>query len=80
MVTSITELTGMESGKIQIQELFKFVSLGYTGANGKVRGYFTGCDIAPGFYEELRGTGNLLDMAIFSPTDPASLELEEVAE
>jgi len=42
-VTSITELTGIESGKIQIQELFKFVPLGYLnedGKTGKVRGYF----------------------------------------
>ena len=29
-VTGISEITGMESGKIQIQELFKFVNEGYT--------------------------------------------------
>jgi pilus assembly protein CpaF len=66
MVTSITEITGIESGKIQIQELFRFQSQGY-GANGKVRGFFTGCDIVPGFYEELRATGKDLDMDIFRP-------------
>jgi pilus assembly protein CpaF len=67
-VTSITELTGMESGKIQIQELFKFVSLGYLnedGKAGKVKGYFTGCDMIPSFYDELRATGNMLDVNIF---------------
>lgn len=69
-VTSITELTGMESGKIQIQEVFRFHSQGYTGHDGKVRGFFTGCDIVPSFYEELRATGNDLDMAIFKPAQP----------
>lgn len=74
-VTSITELTGMESGKIQIQELFKFVSLGYANDNGKagkVQGYFTGCDMVPSFYDELRATGNMVDVGIFKPTAPAS--------
>ena len=75
-VTSITELTGMESGKIQIQEIFKFVSKGYGkpaqhGAN-KVQGYFTGCDMVPGFYEELRAVGGDLDMRIFKPHEQES--------
>ena len=72
LVTSITEVTGMESGKIQIQELFRFHSQGYTGNNGKVRGYFTGCDMVPRFYEELRATGSNLDMTIFKPHEEAS--------
>ncbi|QNA88722.1 Flp pilus assembly complex ATPase component TadA [Massilia sp. Dwa41.01b] len=72
-VTSITELSGMESGKIQIQELFKFVNKGY-GAGGdhggnKVQGYFTGCGMVPTFYEELRAAGADLDMRIFDPVD-----------
>ena len=68
-ITSITEITGMESGKIQLQELFRFQNQGYTGENGKVRGFFTGCDMVPSFYEDLRATGNELDMAIFKPVD-----------
>ncbi|MDB5822455.1 MAG: hypothetical protein JWR21_1159 [Herminiimonas sp.] len=64
VVTSITEVTGIESGKVQIQELFRFQSQGY-GENGKVRGLFTGCDIVPGFYEDLRATGKALDVDIF---------------
>ena len=71
-ITSITELTGMESGKIQIQELFRFHNQGYVGENGKVRGVFTGCDMVPSFYEELRTIGNDLDMAIFKPAAGAS--------
>ena len=68
-ITSIVEITGMESGKIQIQELFKYVSQGYTGTDGQVKGHFTGCDLMPGFYENLRATGNDLDISIFKPVD-----------
>lgn len=70
-ITSITELTGMESGKIQIQELFRFHHQGYTNDGGKVRGFFTACDMVPSFYEELRATGYPLDMAIFKPAEAA---------
>ncbi|MDB5796839.1 MAG: type secretion system protein [Paucimonas sp.] len=72
MVTSITEITGMESGKIQLQELFRHVNQGYTAPGNKVSGYFTGCDLVPGFYEELRMTGNDLDMDIFKPVEPGA--------
>jgi pilus assembly protein CpaF len=63
-VTAIAEITGMESGKIQIQELFRFVNTGY-GSGDRVTGYFTGCDMAPAFYEELRTGSRELDMSIF---------------
>lgn len=67
MVTSITEITGMESGKFQMQELFRFVNQGYANtANGtRIRGYFSGCDMVPSFYETLRAAGNTLDFSIF---------------
>ncbi len=67
-VTGITEISGMESGKIQIQELFRFVNKGYSQNYGKVTGYFTGCDMVPNFYEELIAVGDPLDMAIFKPS------------
>jgi pilus assembly protein CpaF len=69
LVTSITEITGMESGKIQVQELFRFHNQGYGAGGGKVQGYFSGCDMVPTFYEELRATGSALDMAIFKPAE-----------
>ena len=67
LVTSITEITGMESGKFQMQELFRFVHLGYAGKSGAttVNGYFSGCDLLPGFYETLRSQGQPLDTTIF---------------
>lgn len=70
-VTGISEITGMESGKIQLQELFKFVNKGYAGGEGKVRGYFTGCDLIPSFYEERRAFGDDLDLSIFKPHEAA---------
>lgn len=73
VVTSITEITGMEGGKFQMQELFRFVNLGYetTPDGNKVRGYFSGCDMVPSFYESLRAVGNALDMGIFKPGAPS---------
>ena len=69
LITSISEITGMESGKIQMQEIFRFHNQGYTGPNNKVRGIYTGCGMVPTFYEELRATGRDLDVGIFMPAD-----------
>jgi pilus assembly protein CpaF len=52
-----------------MQELFRFVSQGYRGADKRVAGYFTGCDMVPTFYEELQASGAQLDMAIFRPVE-----------
>src|SRR6218665_606086 len=70
MVTHITEISGMESGKIQLQDLFGFVNRGYAmQADGlsKVQGPFSGCDTVPHFYDELRASGAKLDLDIFRP-------------
>lgn len=65
-VTSITELVGIENGKIQTQELFRFERRGY-GADGKVQGQFAACELIPTFYEELREHGAQVDLSIFAP-------------
>jgi pilus assembly protein CpaF len=81
MVTSITEVTGIESGKLQLQELFRFANQGYgNGAGARLRGYFTGCDMAPTFYESLRFSGRPLDMGIFKPTHVDDLPEDEFDE
>lgn len=70
LITHITEISGMESGKIQMQDLFAFVNRGYAlQANGspKVQGHFSGCDLVPHFYEELRAAGADLDLEMFRP-------------
>jgi len=63
-ITRITEVTGVESGKIQLQDLFEFVETGFT-AERKTDGYFTGCDAVPEFYEKLRQIGVAVDLEIF---------------
>lgn len=62
-VTSITEVTGMEGGRIQLQELFRFERRGLQ--DGRTSGYFSGCDTTPSFYDELRDIGVGVDMRIF---------------
>jgi pilus assembly protein CpaF len=64
-VTSISEITGIEGGRIQLQELFKFDSRGY-GENGKIQGSFVPCDFVPSFYDELRAQGASLDLSMFT--------------
>jgi pilus assembly protein CpaF len=66
-VTSITEITGMERGVVQMQEIFRFQRQGFYD-NGKVRGSFMPCGYVPTFYEELREFGVDLDLSIFGDT------------
>jgi pilus assembly protein CpaF len=69
IVTHVAEITGMESGKIQLQEIFRYRAQGHSGPNHKVDGFFTGCGMVPSFYEELRATGHPLDIDIFRPDE-----------
>ncbi len=64
LVTGIVEVTGIESGRIQLQELFRFEPSG-RDAHGCIQGRFTGCDAVPAFYDELREAGIPVDLSIF---------------
>lgn len=64
-VTSITEITGMESGVIQMQELFRFAVQSPGIGQGRTRGDFTGCDAIPECHEALRAAGVDLDLRMF---------------
>jgi pilus assembly protein CpaF len=68
-VTSITEISGIENGKILLQELFRFEQRGYgassSGGMGKVQGGFSGCNAIPSFYDELRERGVDCDLSLF---------------
>jgi pilus assembly protein CpaF len=55
-ITAITEVTGVESGRIQLQDIFVFNREGYT-AEGKVKGMFAATGAVPEFLEELREAG-----------------------
>ena len=67
-ITRIAEITGIDHGTIQMQELFRFERTGFD-ANGKIQGYFTGCGQIPTFYEEVQRAGVPLELAVFSKRD-----------
>ncbi len=56
VVTSVAEVTGMESGRIQLQELFRH----------ERTGGFTGCGAVPSFVQQWREAGAGVDAAWFS--------------
>ncbi len=63
-VTHISEITGIESGTIQLQDLFLFRQHGY-GPDGKVQGEFVATGAIPEFYETLSQRGTLTDLSLF---------------
>lgn len=67
-VTSICEVCGIENGRIQLQELFRYEQRGHQ-PDGRVRGHFSGCDTVPAFYEDLRARGQPVDLSIFARVD-----------
>jgi pilus assembly protein CpaF len=54
-IASIVEVTGVEAGRVQMLEIFRYApSVG-----------FVGCGAIPTFYESLREAGAVLDLGIF---------------
>ncbi|MDR0779435.1 MAG: Flp pilus assembly complex ATPase component TadA [Pseudomonadales bacterium] len=64
-VSHITEITGMESGVIQMQDVFVFKPTSFHGPDGKVVGRFVATGAVPEFYEELAERGVAVDLGIF---------------
>jgi pilus assembly protein CpaF len=67
-ITRIAEVTGVDHGTIQMQELFRFERTGFD-ANGKIQGYYTGCGQIPTFYEEVQRAGVQLELSVFAKHD-----------
>lgn len=65
-ITSIAEITGMESNNVQMSEIFRFKQEGFD-EDGRVKGRFIASGIVPTFYEELVERGVDVDMSIFTP-------------
>ncbi|MDB6063400.1 MAG: cpaF [Verrucomicrobiaceae bacterium] len=63
-VTSISELTGIETGTVQLAEIFKFQQTGFD-EHGKVMGSFIATGLIPEFYEGLISRGIDVDISIF---------------
>ncbi len=64
-ITKITEVVGIESGTVQLQDIFEYRQSGL-GADGKVSGKFTATGFVPVFYEQLAQTGIHTDVKIFN--------------
>ena len=69
-VTSITEVTGMENGRIQMQELFQFVKAGYDAQVQQIDGHFRGCELMPTFFAELAAVGFDISPDLFAGGEP----------
>ncbi|ODU53002.1 MAG: hypothetical protein ABS98_02185 [Lysobacteraceae bacterium SCN 69-48] len=68
-VSHITEITGIESGTIQMQDIFLFKPTSYHGPDGKVVGRFVATGAVPEFYEDLAERGVPVDLGIFRNQD-----------
>ncbi|QEI07577.1 FHA domain-containing protein [Pigmentiphaga aceris] len=67
-ITSIVELTGMESGRIQLQELFRFQP---SRDAASPDGLFVGCGLIPTMFTEWREAGVDIDTDLFFGSAPA---------
>ena len=65
-ITRITEVVGVESGTVQLQDLFRFEQQGVDDEL-RVRGFFTATGAVPTFYEDLRAIGINVDLSFFTP-------------
>jgi len=65
-ITSITEVTGIADGDVQMQEIFGFTQTGVDD-EGKVTGHFVPSGIVPHFLEHLAAEGQVLSRAMFQP-------------
>ncbi len=63
-ITHITEVTGMENGVIQLQDIFQFKQQGFDSER-RVVGEFVATGRVPEFYEELGARGIEIDRSIF---------------
>jgi pilus assembly protein CpaF len=69
-ITSITEVCGMENGRIQLLELFHFERSG-RDAEGRTVGKFKSRGVVPTFFDELREQGAAIDVSAFAVEEGA---------
>ncbi len=63
-ITSIAEVTGIDGGRVQLGEIFKYQQAGYD-AEGKVQGGFLATGLVPRCYGELTARGIPVDVSVF---------------
>lgn len=64
-ITYITEVSGIEGGTIQLQDLFIYKKTGYDN-DARIKGYFMAQDAIPSFYQDLADSGINLRADYFS--------------
>ncbi|PIE36196.1 MAG: hypothetical protein CSA54_04905 [Gammaproteobacteria bacterium] len=64
-ITRVTEVVGVESGTVQLHDLFVFRQRG-VNENGRVVGQFQATGAIPMFFEELREMGIEVDLSLFT--------------
>ncbi len=69
-VTQISEVVGVESGTIQLQDIFRFTTHGHD-SDGRTLGQFETGGFIPTFYEHLRRQGVSLPIEAFTPSTHA---------
>ncbi|MFK7892388.1 MAG: CpaF family protein, partial [Granulosicoccus sp.] len=62
-ITRITEVVGMESGTVQLQDIFRFEPQAADSANRG--GKFVATGAIPTFYESLNASGIAMDLSAF---------------
>ena len=67
-IISISEVTGMYEGEIQLQEIFGYSRRGIS-KEGRILGYFSATGVIPQFVEGLREAGVGVDMSMFVPKE-----------
>ncbi len=63
-VTAISEISGMETEVITLQDIFRFQQDGFD-ADGRVTGKYVATGFVPRFYDEMQRRGIKVDMEIF---------------
>lgn len=72
-IVDISEVTGMESARVQMQSLFRYAVSGDAGhhrpesSNRPLAQGFTASGLIPQFYESLAAQGHVFDLAPFQP-------------
>jgi pilus assembly protein CpaF len=73
-VLKISEVVGMESETITLQDIFEFKQEGFDVA-GKIKGKHISTGIVPSYLEKLRTHGENLSTSIFRTTQSSSNDL-----
>jgi len=65
-VTKVTEIVGLESEQITMQDIFEYVQTGID-EGGKVQGYFRPTGAVPTFLEQVQARGLTVNHEMFDP-------------